>query len=483
DLRKPQFAISAWIFLRLLGATFLIAFASLWKQLPGLIGHEGILPFGLFFKAVSSQLHGAGYGFFPSLLWLHPTDQFLMALLGVGILCSLALIFTFAQRWALFGCWIIYLSIISAGQIFMSFQWDVLLLEAGFLSLFFVPRGWWQGTQMVNPPRGARFLLIWLLFRLMFASGLVKLSSGDVTWSSLAALHFHYFTQPLPNPISWYVQQLPAVCQKISVVVMFVIELGAPFLIFGGRRLRLLAFFSLVGLQLMISLTGNYGFFNLLSIALCILLVDDRRLSSWLRIKKEAVKQTYSAFLKWCAIAAGCILFLLSLLPFSTAFRVRMPFPDAAISFYQWTLPFHLANSYGLFAVMTTERNEITIEGSNDRINWKPYVFPFKPGPLNRPPPFAFFYMPRLDWQMWFAALSSEQENPWVRHFLIQLLHNSPPVVALLEKNPFAEKPPKYLRAQVGSYRFTNYEERAATGDWWKESPEGIYLPPVKLTR
>ncbi|MEO8205062.1 MAG: lipase maturation factor family protein [Chthoniobacterales bacterium] len=476
NIHRPTYALSSWLFFRLLGFVYLVAFGSLRGQMPGLIGSQGILPFSLFFKAVREQIGTRAYEVLPSLLWLSPTDTFLNVLGLAGMACSLLLIFTVAQRFALLACWILYLSLVSAGQIFFRFQWDGLLLEVGFLSFFLAPRGWWQGLRMIKPCLAGRVLLLWLLFRFIFSSGIVKLSSGDPTWWTLTALDYHYFTQPLPTPLAWYVQQLPEIFQKISTVGMFALELLFPFFIFMPGRLRLAGFFGLVGLQILILLTGNYGFFNLLCIALCILLLDDRRLEAFFRLRVKPNSQSYPAPVKWLARMAVCILLILSLVPFLSAFRRPMPFLTPLRNAYATITPFQSMNSYGLFAVMTTERREIEIEGSDDGLDWKTYGFPFKPGALSNPPPFSFLYMPRLDWQMWFAALGDRESNPWVSRLLFRLLQGSPDVLKLFETNPFPEKPPRYIRASVEDYRFSTYAERKESGDWWMARPEGVYF-------
>jgi len=473
DVQKPTFALSSWIFLRLLGLTWLIAFGSLWKQAQGLIGSHGILPFAELLEMAKTLKGFGAYYIVPSLLWLHPTDSMLSGIVLAGVICAIALMAGVAQRAALLLCWILYLSLVSVGRDFLSFQWDSLLLEAGFLSLFLVPGGW--SFRMIRPSAIGRFLLLWLLFRVMFSSGVVKLSSGDPAWRSLTALNYHYFTQPLPNPVSLYMQQLPAVVQKISAAGMLVIELIFPFFIFGPRRLRILAFIGLAGLQVMIFLTGNYGFFSLLNIALCILLLDDHTL----RFRKTVSPVMRTGY---AAGFAALILFLFSLIPLVSCFRV--PLPEFPLSLYEATVPFRLVNGYGLFAVMTTSRREITIQGSTDGKDWKTWEFPFKPGPLRRPPPFALFYMPRLDWQMWFAALGGVRENRWFTSLLARLLEGSPPVLALMEGNPFSDDgSPRYIRARLEDYHFTSAEERAKTGDWWTAQPAGVYLPEAALNR
>ena len=272
---RISFCFSRWLFLRALGCIYLIAFLSLWVQVHGLIGSNGILPADQFLTAVRQQVGTSGYYLVPTLFWLNPSNLCLHLLCAGGVVLSLVLIAGFFPTWTLIGLWGFYLSLVSVGQVFLSFQWDVLLLEAGFLAIFFAPLQIRDTLSRASQPSKAfLWLLRWLLFRLMFASGFVKLVSDEV-WRNLTALNFHYETQPLPTSIAWYVHQLPEWFQQISVIGMFAVELIIPFLIFAPRRLRTAGCIGFVGLQVLIILTGNYCFFNLLTIALCLPLIDD----------------------------------------------------------------------------------------------------------------------------------------------------------------------------------------------------------------
>lgn len=353
----------------------------------------------------------------------------------------------------------------------MAFQWDVLLLETGFLAIFFAP--WPLGLEKPReksapPPTVMLWLMRWLAFRLMFFSGVVKLTSGDPTWRNLTALQFHYQTQPLPNPVAWYAHQLPASIHKYSCAGMFGIELLLPFFIFVPWRLvRGVAAALVIAFQLAIVATGNYTFFNWLTIALCLLVFGEYfpKPVSWGR--------------EVPGIALALILVPVSLL--ETAARFRTDVPEWVESPIQWVSPFHLVNSYGLFAVMTTTHPEIIVEGSHDGEQWQAYEFPHKPGDPRRAPTWVAPHQPRLDWQMWFAALSGAQRTPWFHRFVIRLLEGSPDVLRLLRNNPFPGRPPQYVRARVYEYRFTTPQEKAATQDWWYRTPRGSYFPPVSL--
>ena len=315
----------------------------------------------------------------------------------------------------------------------------------------------------------------------MFSSGLVKLLSGDPAWRGLTALTFHYETQPLPTWPAWYAHQLPVWFHRFSAVVMFAIELIAPFLIAGPRRLRHLAGALLIALQGLIALTGNYAYFNLLTVALCLFLFDDAALAPVLG-RLPLREPEGDAFLpRRPAFAVAVLLAILGLVPLLRLLDRRIGSPPPLRWVSGLIQPFHLANGYGLFAVMTTERPEIVVEGSEDGETWGAYAFRFKPGDPGRRPAFVAPHQPRLDWQMWFAALGQCRDSPWLYGLFQRLLEGSPPVLALLADDPFPERPPRYVRALVYDYRFATAEERARTGHWWRRGEPRPFCPPVFL--
>jgi predicted DCC family thiol-disulfide oxidoreductase YuxK len=472
---------SRWLFLRGLGCIYLIAFLSLWVQIHGLIGSNGISPADQFLSLVHQQLGAEGYYFVPTLFWLNPSDIFLHFLCAGGVLLSLVLIVGFFPTFTLAGLWVFYLSLVTVGQAFLSFQWDVLLLEAGFLAIFFAPLQLRETfTRAFQPSTAFLWLLRWLLFRLMFASGYVKLASDEV-WRNLTALNFHYETQPLPTSLGWYVHQLPEGFQKASVIGMFAAELVVPFLIFAPRRLRTIGCIGLVGLQMLIILTGNYCFFNLLTIALCLLLIDDvtwkglltKRFMPAIRF----IEQPPRRYKRICIAIVATLLLLLSGIRFTGQLFRDARFPDVA-----WIAPFRSVNTYGLFADMTESRPEIIVEGSNDRITWETYQFRWKPGDLTVAPKWVAPHQPRLDWQMWFAALQgSYQRTPWFLNFMGALLQGKPKVLQLLADNPFPDTPPRYIRATLYDYRFTDLATKRSEGTWWHREWKSIYCPAISL--
>ncbi len=485
---RSQF-LSRWLFLRLLGVIYLITFASLWVQIGGLVGSRGILPAADYLAAVRHSLGEDAVWQLPTIAFFDASDRALGAYCLAGMAASVLLIFRIAPAFMLFVLWALYLSLCGACQIFTNYQWDILLLETGFLAIFLAPWKLWPRLDREPPPSGAvLWLLRWLLFRLMFASGAVKLLSADPVWWDLSALTVHYETQPLPTWIGWYAHQLPLWVQQGCCAIMFVIELGVPFLAFLSGRWRVPAFFALVLLQVLIALTGNYTFFNLLTVALCVLLLDDgllrrffprfltRRLdSTGPRRMRPAVQTLFVAALLAATLPASLLLSYVDLN--RRADRQREPnFADQLIAdFFSPLLPFRSIGAYGLFGDMTTERHEIVLEGSADGRTWRAYDFKWKPGDASRRPGFVAPHQPRLDWQMWFAALGDGRSRPVVLNLMGRVLEGSPEVLGLLETNPFSAESPRFVRAVVYSYRFTDLETLAAMGHWWEREPLGLY--------
>jgi len=487
DVRKPTYMKASRMFLRLLALTYAVAFGGLWWQVGGLLGPHGILPAGEFLEHIQGILGNAAYNAVPSLFWVTGgTARALNLVCGAGTILALAAFFhprlLVGPLFLTFE--IFYLSLVNVGQIFMGYQWDALLLEAGFLSIFLAP--WSRHLRWPNfLSSSARWLLIWLLFRLMFSSALVKWVSGDPAWRDLSALDYHFWTQPLPNPGGWVAGQLPDSILRCMTFGMFLIEGCAPWLLIGPRNVRFLGAVLIALLQLMIAMTGNYGFFNLLTLALCVLAVDDHSFSGPIS-SAFAGNAPGHAIIPYSPVPSSpgrmiitlcaAFLFLISLVPIPL-----LPMPSFLVSVYEALAPWHIVSGYGLFAVMTKHRSEIIIEGSNDGINWKPYAFRFKPGDLHRAPPFVPLLMPRLDWQMWFASLGTVDDNPWFENFLLRLFQADHSVLALLAADPFHGLAPRYLRARMEQYQFATPGELRRDGVWWTSQPGGNYLGEVEL--
>ena len=488
DVRPPTYFIARRWFLRALGLIYLIAFVSLWVQIDGLVGSKGITPVSTFLAAVRGELGPRALSILPTLCWSNSSDAFLHFLCGGGLVLSFLLIFEIAPVVSLIALFVFYLSLTIAGQTFLSFQWDILLLEAGFLSIFLAP---WQfrPKRGREPPvsRAAFLLLKLLLFKLMVMSGVVKLTSGDDSWWNLTALDYHYWSQPLPTVFAWWADQHPEWFKHFSVAFCLVVEIIVPIFFWTPRRLRLIACGLVVFLQIAIAVTGNYCFFNLLTIALCLVLIDD---AVWRRrgalqadggtraVVSPSIGQRFSTY---GAVAVIIITLPLNAWLIFTAFKPETKWPRSLVFFYEQIEPFRIANSYGLFRVMTKDRREIVIEGSTDGIDWQPYEFKWKPGDVMGAPGWCAPHQPRLDWQMWFAALGSYQQNPWFIRTAICLLEGKSDVTRLFARNPFPEHPPRYVRAIVYRYRFTTAAEHGQSGAWWKRQELEEYLPTVSL--
>jgi predicted DCC family thiol-disulfide oxidoreductase YuxK len=483
-LAPPGETLTTWIYLRLLALVYLVAFVSLWSQIIGLAGRDGILPSERYLDAVGARYGVLGPWVAPTLAWIHPGNAMLHALCAAGTVLSFLLAIGIAPVACLVGLFVLYLSATVPCQEFLWFQWDSLLLEAGFLAIFLAPWRWWSLPRSdPRPMRPALWLSRWLLIRLSISSALVKLASGDPTWRDLTALRHHFETQPLPTWTAWYAHHLSPGLQSAMTAGVFVFEGMVPLLAFAPRRIRFAAAAGIGSLQLLILLTGNYGFFNWLTLALCVLLLDDgvwpARWRAPLARSPEGGRS--GGWWPWIVTPAAVVLFTLSWVPTLRGVGRPTAWLGPVDLLYEAVWPFRMVNHYGLFAVMTTRRPEIVLEGSFDGMDWQAYEFRYKPGDPGRRPGFVAPHQPRLDWQMWFAALSTPDSQPWFLNFCQRVLEGSPPVVGMLARNPFAGTPPRFLRAVVYDYRFTTPAERRATHAWWSRRRLGLYGPVMML--
>ena len=484
----PTYALTTWLFLRLIGIVYLVAFWSLAVQIRGLIGHEGILPAAQFMTSVrawadTQQIGLDRFRVVPTIFWLGTSDRFLEGVCLGGAVLAALLIAGVAPAILLPTLWVGYLSLTVICRPFLWYQWDTLLLETGLLAIFVAPFVWRQRlSRLADPPRLALWLLYWLLFRLMVGSGIVKLASGDPTWRGLTAMSFHYETQPLPTPLAWYAQLLPLWFHKATTAAVLSIELIVPWSLFGPRRVRVLGCAILAGLQGAIWLTGNYTFFNLLAVTLCVLLLDDVTLEGVVRVFRKYAAADVRApapTAQWprlILLLVAIITVPVSAVGLARQLRVDLPGARVVAPISNFIEPFKSVNRYGLFAVMTTMRAEIVIEGSHDGTEWLAYEFKDKPGDVRRRPSWVAPHQPRLDWQMWFAALGDDQFE-WFERFCQGVLAGSPAVLGLLAYDPFAGQPPRFIRGVLYQYHFASAATHRQQGVWWTRERVGLYSP------
>src|SRR5579884_1081594 len=520
--------IPRWLFLRALGLIYFSAFFSLFFQIRGLIGPEGILPAASFLQQVATSLgHVSRLWYAPTLLWISSSNTMLMAICWAGLIASVLLVLNLWPRLMLLVCFVCFLSFVATAQDFSGYQSDGMLLEAGFISLFFAPPGIRPGLGRRHPPsRASLFLLQWEWFRIYFESGAVKLLSGDPEWRHFTAMDEYYQNGPLPTWIGWYVQHLPHSVHATAVALTLVMELGIVWMLFLPRRLRLLLFFIVTPWQIMVIVTANYAFLNYLVLFLGFLLLDDAyllrvvpqrfrsaQLTSILHADTHPVTldgeqrgqsaedphhvapnntslegnegpagRKHHSYPTSVRRAVSAVL-LFWVFYATTAELIHMLWREAPIPFFPVAAlePFRIANQYGLFAVMTRGRYEIEFQGSNDGQNWTAYPFRYKPQKLDEPPRIYAPYQPRFDWNLWFASLGSWQQNSMVPLTEERLLQNSRDTLSLFAGNPFSQSPPKYVRAVLWQYWFTSMAERRATGLWWKRQLLGLYAPVLTI--
>lgn len=466
-LDPASYSSASVLFVRLLGLIYLFAFGAFLFQIRGLIGVNGILPLKTYLNFLATYHPKKKFFYAPTILWMSQSNFALMGLVVAGCLISICLMAGLFPALCLLSLYLLYLSLVSAGQDFLGFGWEGFLLEitahAFFISLTTVPclMIWWS--------------LNFLLFRFHLQAGAVKLQSCDPSWKDLTAIAYHYQSQPLPNSVAWYAHKLPLWFQKFSVYAMFFIEMVVPFGIFLSADIRFATFIALVGLQYGIWLTGNFSFLNYLTAVLCIILLSNDILSPLMTAPQDLTPSIYLVSF----INSGGF-FLLGI----QCLRLWHNFFGGKIleRFFYWISPFHLANRYGIFAVMTRERYEVVIEGSEDGQHWKEYLFRYKPSEVTRRPRRIAPYQPRIDWQAWFLPFSDYTEK-WFQNFLVHLLKGTPDVLSLLRENPFSQAPPRYIRSLIYEYTFTSVEEKRKNGAWWKRSLIGEFSPTLYLDK
>ena len=454
---------------RAVASIFLIALLNAANQFKPLLGERGLLPVSLFVREVSLRES-------PSLFFFFPRDKACVGCAWVGVGLAAVIVSGFVDRdsWALLGIWVLlwvlYLSFVNVGQIFYGFGWESILLEAGAYAAFL-------GGAGTNSPVAVIWLFRWLLFRVMFGAGLIKLR-GDTCWRDLTCLDYHYQTQPLPNPLSWFFHHGPKWSKRAGVLFNHFAELIVPFGYFLPQPAASIAGALTIVFQLLIFASGNLSWLNALTLVLAFSCFDDETLARWLGAETP---QTHPADLVFrIVIAAVVVLVLLvSVKPVRNLLSSR----QVMNTVYN---RFHFVGTYGAFGGITRERYEIVIEGTDEAVitpstKWREYEFKGKPGDPARMPPQIAPYHLRLDWLMWFAAMGSYQRHPWFIHLLAKLLRGDKAMVSLLRHSPFPDEPPRFIRAQRYLYRFSSWQEKKKTGLWWMREPVGTYFPTVSL--
>jgi lipase maturation factor 1 len=488
--------IPRWLFLRALGCIYFSAFFSLAFQIRGLIGPNGILPANDYLEAVIHTFGRVrGIWFAPTALWFSSGPQIIMALCWAGIGASLLLVLNVWPRGTLAICFVCFLSFVSAAQDFSGYQSDGMLLEAGFISLFFAPSGMRPGFGQGSPPPWASlFLLQWEWFRIYFESGVAKIVSRDPQWRHFTAMDEYYQNGPLPTWIGWYFQQLPHWFHASTAFATLALEWVLVWMLFLPRRWRIVCFFIVTPWELGVIFTANYAFLNYLVLTLGVLLLDDEFLLRFLRqgwkrsfardIPSEQIKTEISDGLRYQLKIAKLSLIgvVFAWMFYATVAELiwmvaPLPVPTSPVVALE---PFRIANRYGLFAVMTRGRYEIEFQGSDDGKTWVAYPFRYKPQDLNKPPGIYAPYQPRFDWNLWFASLGSWQEYSIVPRTEVRLLSNDSDVLSLLKQNPFPQKPPRQVRAVLWQYWFTSMAEKRAQGLWWRRQFLGLYAPTIE---
>jgi len=489
-----------WIFLRALELIYYSAFFSLLAQIRGLIGPHGILPVGEYLQALAERFGHAGYWYAPTLLWFSSGSYALTGICWAGMIASLLLVLNFWPRGMLAVCFICFLSFVSAARDFSAYQSDGMLLEAGFIALFFAPAGFRPGWgEESRPSRASLFLLVWECFRIYFESGVAKIMGGDPQWRNFTALDEYYQNGPLPTWIGWYMQHLPHWFHTATAFGTLALELGVAWLMFLPRRLRVLCFLIITPWQAGIILSANYTFLNYLVLTLGILLLDDQCVLPWLpRFWKKSYLATKEAKPldapvpeeKWrkklreqfSALKLALTAVMLTWIFYATLAQMvwmakPWPLPMTPVSALE---PFRIANRYGLFAVMTRGRYEIEFQGSDDGQNWLLYPFRFKPQDPRKAPRIYAPYQPRFDWNLWFASLSSWRQEPIIVRTEQSLLRGDADVLLLFAGNPFPHAPPRQVRCVVWQYWFTTPAEKQSQGMWWKRQQLGLYAPTLE---
>lgn len=465
-----RYWLARFVFQRALALVYLSAFLCALNQFRPLLGERGLLP-------VPAFIQKTGFRQAPSLFHFWPHDAAFNTAAWLGLILSLIALSGLSDRYSTWlsmliwsMLWALYISFVNVGQTFYAFAWESILLEAGFFTIFLGPSG-------VEPPRLTNLMLRWLCFRVMFGAGLIKLR-GDPCWHDWTCLDYHYETQPMPNPLSWYFHQAPGWTHKAGIAVNHFAELIAPFGYFLPQPIASIAGLTTILFQLLIFSSGNLSWLNFLTMMLAIPMLDDRLLAAVVPIRAVELRPPALVF-RGAIYGVALLVAVLSINPVRNMISSRQVMNTSFNNV-------HLVGTYGAFGSVTRERFEIIIEGTDEFVltpstKWRAYEFKGKPGDPSRAPPQIAPYHLRLDWLMWFAAMSEYYRHPWFVHLLGKLLQGDADTLSLLRGNPFPQQPPRYVRAELYRYQFTDTAERKQTGRWWKRDRVAEYFPPVSL--
>jgi len=474
--------LTRFLILRLLGFVYLFAFLSVARQIVALIGHDGLLPLDLFLKGVVTRSGSPFDGFLqlPSLFWLDHSDAMLETMAWVGVGLSLVVLAGYANSVMMAALWALYMSFVHVGQDWYGYGWEFQLLETGFLAIFLVPLLDGRPFPRRPPPAPVVWLYRWLIFRIMLGAGLIKIR-GDQCWRDLTCLYYHYETQPIPNPLSRTFHFLPHWAHQACCLFNHVVELGLPWFVFGPRLARHIAGALMLYFQVMLILSGNLSFLNYLTIVPILACFDDTLLRVLLprRLVAAAGAAAAAARPSWPLRAAAVALVA------TVAFLSIDPVRNLMSEHQAMNRNFNrldLVNTYGAFGSVGRKRGAIIFEGTEDEsvtgaTRWREYRFKYAPVDPDRRPRIVAPFQPRLDWQIWFASMSTPERYPWTLHLVWKLLHNDPGALSLLDDNPFPERPPRFIRARYDRFEFA--PPGNATGAWWRRTTLGLWLRPL----
>ncbi len=478
----PTYWLTRFVILRLLGAIYAIAFLVAINQILPLIGSNGLLPVGDYINNIANALGSKGAAFIglPSLFWFWHSDTALLFVCWVGFLLSLLVVAGYANAIILFLVWFLYMSIVHVGQDWYGYGWEIQLTETGFLAIFLCPLLDMRPFPKQAPPYLIIVLFRWLIVRIMLGSGLIKWR-GDAIWRNGTALYYHFETQPIPGPLSRWFHFLPRTALKIGVWFNFLAELIAPLFAFYPRIARHIAGVVIILFQFNIILSGNLSFLNWLTIVPALACLDDgfwKAILPRALVRKAERAAAQAEESKPMLISSRVVAVVIAVLSIQPVVNLLSSQQVMNTSFD----PLDLVNTYGAFGTVGEERFNVVFEGtsdndSTDNAHWKPYLYKGLPVLLDKKPPQIAPYQLRLDWQMWFAAMSTPDEYPWTVHLVSQLLHNNADAVSLFRNNPFPDGPPRYVRAVLYRYQFAKPDNPQHL--WWTRERLGNWLPPL----